>query len=350
MAEPHEGEDRTEAASPRRLQRAREQGQVPLSPELATLAALGVGAVMLVVAAPPLAHRLTINLANILGQSHLLEPLAACRAALLVSLSIIAPITLAVAAGSVAVTLGQTGFLLHLAAVAPDLARINPGNGVARLFGISGIANSLKSIVKLLVTGWAAWLAIDVVLPLLDRAPLWTAAHLAEQTARTVLRLFAAVLVAQAAIALSDLGLVHWRHARSLRMSRQDLREEAKEMEGDPQVKGRLKRLRLQRARRRMLAAVPKATVVITNPTHYAVALSYAQGGNGAPRIVAKGVDAMAARIRAVAEEYRVPVVANPPLARALYPLELDREIPEAFYKPVAEIIAYVWRLRGGMA
>ena len=140
---------------------------------------------------------------------------------------------------------------------------------------------------------------------------------------------------------------MRWRFAQRLRMSREDLRQEAKEADGDPAIKARLRQLRHARARRRMLAAVPTATVVVTNPTHYAVALAYERGGQGAPRVVAKGMDEVAARIRAVAAEHGVPLVANPPLARALHPVELDAEVPAEHFKAVAEMIAYVWRLRG---
>ena len=130
-------------------------------------------------------------------------------------------------------------------------------------------------------------------------------------------------------------------------MSREELRQESRDSEGDPRIKGKLKQLRLQRARRRMLATVAKATVVVTNPTHYAVALAYERGTASAPRVVAKGVDEIAARIREAAEAARVPLVANPPLARALYLVPLDAEVPAEHFKVVAEIIAYVWRLRG---
>ena len=154
------------------------------------------------------------------------------------------------------------------------------------------------------------------------------------------------MLAVQAVIVALDLFWVRLRHARALRMSREDIRQEQRETDGDPRVKGRLKQIRLQRGRKRMLAAVPKATVVLTNPTHYAVALVYDRARNAAPRVVAKGVDEMAARIRALAQESKVPLVANPPLARALYRVELDTEIPAEHYQAVAEIIAYVWRLR----
>jgi flagellar biosynthetic protein FlhB len=159
--------------------------------------------------------------------------------------------------------------------------------------------------------------------------------------------LFIAAVLAFAAIAVLDYLVVRFRHLRRLRMTRQELREEVKESEGDPQIKGRIRNLRMARARRRMMAAIPKAAVIITNPTHYAVALAYDETSQAAPRVVAKGTEAVAARIRAVAEEAGVPLVSNPPLARALFKLELETEIPAEHYQAVAEIIAYVWRLRG---
>ena len=132
-------------------------------------------------------------------------------------------------------------------------------------------------------------------------------------------------------------------------MSRVDIRDEAKESEGDPKIKARIRQIRMQRARRRMLAAVPQATVVVTNPTHYAVALAYDRATNAAPRVLAKGVDTMAARIREAAQAHGIPLVANPPLARALYRVELDADIPAEHFQAVAEIIAYVWRLSRGV-
>ncbi len=160
-----------------------------------------------------------------------------------------------------------------------------------------------------------------------------------------MLHVLLVVLAAQAAIALLDYAWVMLRHVRGLRMSRHDIQEEQKESEGDPRVKARQRQIRTMRARRRMMAAVPKATVVITNPTHYAVALAYDRAKHAAPRVVAKGVDSLAARIREAAEANHVPVVANPPLARALYQVALDADIPAEHYQAVAAIIAYVWRL-----
>ena len=198
------------------------------------------------------------------------------------------------------------------------------------------------------MVGAALWAALD--LAVLQAALAQPVGALPGIIGRGVLHLLVVALGAFAAIAALDVLLVRWRHLRQLRMSREDLREEMREAEGDPQVKGRLRRLRESRARQRMLAAIPNAAVVITNPTHFAVALSYQQGQAAAPRLVAKGVDAMAARIRAAAEAHRVPIVANPPLARALYRLELDTEIPPEHWQAVAQIIAYVWRLPGRAA
>jgi flagellar biosynthetic protein FlhB len=176
-------------------------------------------------------------------------------------------------------------------------------------------------------------------------APFGDPRQLLERAAGPVLHVMLVVLAAQAAIAAADFFWVSLRHAHGLRMSRHDISEEQKETDGDPRIKARLRQIRMVRARRRMLTAVPKATVVITNPTHYAVALVYDRAKHAAPRVVAKGVDSLAARIREVAQENRVPLVANPPLARALYRAELDADIPAEHYQAVAEIIAYVWRL-----
>jgi flagellar biosynthetic protein FlhB len=344
-----EAEDRTEAASPRRLEKARAEGSVALSRELPALAVLGATLLVLMLDGPQLTTRLAQRLGVLLEQADRLDPAAALRAAGAEGLRALAPVALAaLLAGSAAVLL-QTGFLFSLKALTPDLARLSPKRGLARLFGAAGLLEAAKSLVKVTVVGWAGWTALAGALPQLRDAVGWTAPQLAGHTLRLVVRLVLAMLAAQAAIAVLDMLATRLRHAGSLRMSRQEQRDEHREAEGDPHIKARIRRLRTQRARRRMMAAVPKATVVITNPTHYAVALSYADG-QGAPRIVAKGVDELAGRIRALAQAHGVPLVANPPLARALYPLDLDREVPAEHYRAVAEIIAYVWRLRRRVA
>lgn len=341
-----DAEDRTQAASARRLEQARERGDVPLSREVPVAAGLGAAVLVLMLAGPAGLSGFGARLAAMLSQQEL-SPGAALGQAVWAALALLVPLAATVLAASTAATLGQTRFLVHLGALRPDLARLDPRRGLKRIAGRESLAQAGRALLKLGILGWAGWHALGGIVPDAGRAMHQAPGALLDQLVRGLLHLVVLVLGAQAAFAALDLVLVRLRYARRMRMSREELREEAKESEGDPHVKGRLRRLRAIRARRRMMAAVPAATVVVTNPTHYAVALRYDRGKGGAPRVVAKGVDDVAARIRAVAEENRVPLVANPPLARALYRVELDREVPAEHFQAVAEVIAYVWRLRG---
>jgi flagellar biosynthetic protein FlhB len=343
--------DRTEAATPQRLQHAREEGNVPVSRELASLAGLA-GASIALLMAPSAAADLARHLVIFIGQAHALDvshgigiPL---RLAAIAALETAGPVALGtILAASVTVLL-QTGLLLNLSALSPQFSRVNPKAGLKRLFGADGAVEALKSCAKIALMGLIAWHVLAGDIAALLTAPFVDAATLAARCAHPIVQMLVAVLLAQTVIAAADLIWVRVRHARSMRMSRQDIQDEQKQTEGDPKIKMRLRLLRNRRARKRMLASVPKATVVITNPTHYAVALVYDKAKNVAPRVVAKGIDSMAARIREVAQANRVPLVVNPPLAHALYRVELDTDIPAEHYKAVAEIIAYVWRLSRG--
>ena len=176
---------------------------------------------------------------------------------------------------------------------------------------------------------------------------MWPPERLVDRLTRDLIHLCVLVLACQAGITLLDVGWVRFRFAKRMRMSAQEIKEEHKEAEGDPHLKAKLRQMRLARSRKRMMAAVPTATVVVTNPTHYAVALAYDRTKQSAPHVVAKGMDEVAARIRALATQHGIPLVANPPLARALHTLEVEAEVPAEHFQAVAEIIAYVWRLRG---
>jgi flagellar biosynthetic protein FlhB len=217
--------------------------------------------------------------------------------------------------------------------------------GVKRILGAEALLEFLKTLLKIALVGGVIWHAGGPP-GLLEAVMHQPAAALLGVVADQGLRLVAATLAAFALLAAADLFLVRFRHLRRLRMNRQDMKEEAKDSDGDPHVKAKQRAIRQQRARQRMLAAVPKAAVVITNPTHFAVALGYEEGSSAAPRILAKGADEVAARIRKAAREAGVPLVSNPPLARALFRLEVDTEIPAEHYQAVAEIIAFVWRAR----
>ena len=338
-------EDRTEAASPRRLQRAREEGDVPLSRELPML--LGVAAGVLALGAQLhgdpagltrwLGGRLAHAGGDVAGVIAMAGP-ALVQAGL--------PVAAAAMAGTALGTLLQTGFLVRTEALLPDIGRVSPLKGIKRLFGIETLAGAAKAVAKLAILAGAFWFAVARVVPLLTTVAFWQPGQLYRQLIRSGASLVLMLLGAQAAIALADVLMVRLRYARRMRMARHELRDEQRDTDGNPQIKQKLRQITRARARRRMMAAVPRAAVVVTNPTHYAVALQYERGGRGAPRVVAKGADEIAARIRDLAREHRIPVVANPPLARALYRIEIDTEIPTEHFKAVAEIIAYIWRLR----
>ena len=340
-------EDRTEAATPRRLQRAREAGQVAASREIPALAGLSAATLILSMTGPTLGREVLDRLGHLMA----LPAGSDAGSALLASAAIVAvlagPVVLGVLAASVASSILQTGLLFSPNRLQPDFSRLNPLRGFSRVFGPTGLFDAAKSTIKLAAFGFTAYRVLSREFHELGHAVFWSPDQLAARTLQSVLRVAAATLVVQVLIAGLDVAWVRHRHAQQLRMSKDDVRQESKDADGNPLVKQRLRQIRMVRSRKRMLAAVPGATVVVTNPTHYAVALSYDRMKGGAPRVVAKGVDEVAARIRAVAQDSKVPLVANPPLARALYTVELDGEIPAEHFKVVAEVIAYVWRMRG---
>lgn len=347
MAGGNEGEtdDKTEAASAKRQTEAREQGRAPLSREVSGLAVMGVCLGLLATVMPDAVRHMVGVMANLMAESGSLGVVPALRMAGVALLWVAAPFAVAAAlAGSLSV-LVQTGFLVRLASAAPDFSRISPMAGLSRVFGTHNLMEAGKSLLKLAAVGWAGWTSLRTAWPDVAGAVLMTPGMLGARISEQVADVLLAMVGMQAAITGFDVLRSRISFARSMRMTRQELRDESRESEGDPYVKGRLKQIRQQRSRRRMMQAVPAATVVITNPTHYAVALVYDRVKGGAPRIVAKGADEMAGRIRAVAEASKVPLVANPPLARALYVLPLESEIPAEHFQAVAEIVAYVWRL-----
>ncbi|MBR0656397.1 EscU/YscU/HrcU family type III secretion system export apparatus switch protein [Plastoroseomonas arctica] len=349
MAEDQGGEDRTQDPSERRLERAREDGKVALSREAVMLATLLAGLAGLMIGLPPMARDLAAALRGILAASHRLEPGEALTALAVPALFAVLPVAGLTALGSLAGTMLQTRGLVSAKALAPDFAKLNPLTGLHRLLGVEAAIELLRTAVKLSLVGLALWTAVGDPggWQALLHSPV---AAVLGVSAETAFRLMRAALAAFAVVAVLDLVLVHLRHRNSLRMSREDMKAEQKEADGDPQVKGHMKQLRLAKSRLRMMAAVPRAAVIITNPTHYAVALAYDRAGSAAPRVVAKGMDAVAMRIREVGQAHGVPIVPNPPLARALHKMELEAEIPPEHYQAVAEIIAFIWRLNARAA
>ncbi len=346
MAEEREESDRTEEPTQRRQEQARERGQVPTSREPGHVLVLGSGLLLLVAAGSwsvdHLARSLRAALAAAGRTSGAAEAVAALGDALLVVLAWLAvPLAAAIAAPAL-----QGGLVWTATPLAPKLERISPLAGVRRLVSGSTLLELAKGLLKLAIVAVATALVLRPLAAGAERLaeldPATLLAVLAAQSSRLAGLVLAALLV----LAAVDWVWQRLQHLRQLRMTRQEVREELRDSEGDPTLKQRLRQLRLERARRRMMAEVPKATVVVTNPTHYAVALRYEAATMAAPVLVAKGVDHAALAIRELARRHGVPVVENPPLARALHAaLEPGQSVPPAHYQAVAELIAYVWRL-----
>lgn len=354
MAEEQDQSQKTEEPTQRRLDEAHRKGQVASSREvnhvfifgaaLLVVGALGggvstrIGEIILPYMAAP--HEIPLD------PGGLLAALSATAAAIGGALAL--PAALFVAA-ALAAGLVQNGPMSSLEPLAPKLERISPVAGAKRLFSLRALMEFLKGVLKITLVGAAAaailwpWQTSILASNRLDPA------QIPDLLTDLVLRLLGGITALVTVLALLDVAYQRFEHRKKLRMSRRDLQDEAKQSEGDPQIKARLRSLRMERARRRMMAAVPDSTVVITNPTHYAVALAYDQERMAAPRVVAKGADELALRIRRTAEEHRVPVIRHPPLARVLHAtVDLDGEVPPAHYQAVAEIIGRVMRLRGG--
>lgn len=347
MSEDNETDDdsKTEAATQKRIDRAAEEGQVALSREAVgwlslLLATVAAGALL-----PGQAMGVLRAMRGVLENAHELNMMVVGGHLAEAGLTLVLPVAGAAAIGATAATLLQTRGAIAARPLIPSLTKLSPIAGAKRLVSPESLAEMVRTLVKLAVVGAALWWAIGD-LNGLQGALHAPAGQLIATASWGALRLMAAALAAFTAVAVFDLLWVRLRHLDQLRMTKQELKDEAKDSEGDPMLRARRRQIRDKMARGRMLAAVPRAAVVVTNPTHYAVALSY-EGGQAAPRVVAKGVDEGAARIRAAAEAAGVPLVANPPLARALHRLDLDQEIPAEHYQAVAEIIAFVWRRRG---
>lgn len=350
--------EKTEEPTGRRIEQAREQGQVPHSRELGTFLILMVSAAAFWMMGGWFMQRALA----IVRKAFFIEP------ALVREPGLMLPRLADISADAV-LTFSPLLFLLMLAAVlppfflnawifapktiAPDLNRINPVTGFGRLFSWNSLMELVKAVLKAILVGGVAalliWRERDELVGLLAQSLEVGLAHAGELVTFSFLILVVTLILVVAA----DVPFQLWQYFDRLKMSKEEVKQEMKEMMGDPQVKGRIRSLQMQAARRRMMSAVPQADVIVTNPTHYAVALSY-KNGMGAPKVVAKGVGEVAQKIKAAGAEHAVPLLEAPPLARALYKhANIDQEIPSALYNAVAEVLAYVyqlaaWRQTGG--
>ncbi|MBU4610514.1 flagellar type III secretion system protein FlhB [Achromobacter sp. GG226] len=344
--------EKTEPASERRLEKAREEGQTPRSRELVTFMMLLAGVAGLWLGADWIRSGLTQVLHHALAfdarvgfDTRVMLEGAGAQAwhALFTMMPIFGMLALVAIGASVA--LG--GLLFVGKPLQPDLNRLNPIKGLGRIFSANTLIELLKAIAKALLVGTVAFFTlrhfIDEMLSLMQ---LPTAAALA-QSLRLVAICCGVIVASLVLVAGFDAPYQIWSHNKKLRMSKEDVRQEHKESDGDPHLKARIRQQQRQMARGRMMSAVPDADVVVTNPTHFAVALRYEEGKSSAPRVVAKGTGLIAARIRELAAEHRVPLLEAPPLARALYHhVEVEAEIPASLYTAVAEVLAWVFQLR----
>lgn len=351
MAEESESNDRTEDPTPRRLEEALRRGDVVKSTEVNTWFMIAGGTLLIMVFAAPAATSLEATLQGLLAKSYLVSTDGPALVALMKTLAMevlgafgipLLLLCIAALAGNVV----QHRLVFSTEPIKPQLSRISPAAGLARLFSRQALANFAKGLVKLGVVGAVMASLLWPQRHLLGALVATDPAVILPFTRTLAMKMLGTVVAILAIVATADYLFQYRQWFERHKMSLREMKEEFRQTEGDPAVKGKLRQLRQTRMRKRIMAAVPKASVVITNPTHFAIALRYERGMN-APVCVAKGVDLIARKIRQVAEEHDIPVVENPPLARALHgTVEIDQEIPQEHYRAVAEIIGYIMRLR----
>ncbi len=346
------GQEKSEAPSAKRLADARKKGQVPRSKELDTFVSLMTSAVLIIFMGGNIVQGLldimtrefSISREVIFKQDSLVEHLAR---AILDGVLLIMPMALVLVVAALLTPMMMGGWNFSSEAIQPKLSKFNPLKGLKKIFGIQGLVELIKAILKISVVFTIAWILFKFYrhdFMYLSNLSLQQAiSQVADMVTTGFLLLSASLLI----VVMIDVPYQLWNNIRQLKMTKQEVRDENKESDGNPEIKGRIRRVQMEIAQKRMMDEVPKADVIVTNPTHFAVALRYEQHGSGAPVVVAKGTDLIAAQIRNLAIGADVPLVAAPPLARALYySTELNEEIPQGLFLAVAQVLAYVFQLQ----
>ena len=348
---PEQFDEKTEQATPRRREKAREKGDVPKSRELTSLFPVWTIFIYMF-----FGGALFTSLLNYFGSSlHRAAKMRVTETTVMDlfktdSMNIgmmMLPLFSVILIVVLIVHFIQTGFLISTVPLSPDLSKLNPLQGIKRMFSVNTLYETVKGLFKVAVLGLILYLMLKkevFSIPLMVDMDVNNIMQFSFYQVRRLVLISALVLTVFAAL---DFAFQRWHYARNLRMTKQEIREEQKEVEGSPMVKARIKSIQREMARRRMMQEVPRADVVVTNPTHFAVALRYDNGKMGAPRVVAKGANLVAEKIKETAKGSGVPVFEDKPLARALYALDINQEIPEAFYKVVAAILAAVYKMKG---
>ncbi|HEY9051157.1 MAG TPA: flagellar biosynthesis protein FlhB [Gammaproteobacteria bacterium] len=352
MAEQETGQERSEQPTPKRLDDARKKGQVPRSRELNTMVVMALSAVAMIM----LGQAMIADLSELLkdhfqiSRQDIFDVRAVLRMfyeAMFDALWLLLPFFGMVVAAALLAPMSIGGWSFSFEALQPKLSKLDPIKGLKRVFSLKGLMELVKAFAKFALVAAAAvtviWVQMDDFSQLGHEDLTTALAHAGELLTSAFLYVTASLII----IAAIDVPFQIWDHNKQMRMTRQEVKDEMKDTEGKPEVRSRIRQLQRELAQGRMMEAVPKADVVVTNPTHFAVALKYDQGNMRAPLVLAKGTDLIAANIRRVAEENKVMLVEMPPLARALYhSTEIGQEIPHGLYVAVAQLLAYVYQLK----
>lgn len=346
-------QDKTEPATPKKREDARKKGQVAKSREISSVAILTTGIVYMFFNA----RSMTMELGDSIRRKFAAIPVILnekdpyinlMKDTLQEFIMIILPIMIVLVIIAILANLLQSGFILSVEPLTPKASKIDPINGLTKMFSKRSLAELAKSIFKIGIVGWAAFSTLSEdfskIMPLMYQEDIQIIIILGQISLKVLIRCCYVILV----LAILDYIYQKWEFEQNLKMSKQEVKDEFRQTEGDPLVKSRIKSIQREMARRRMMESVPKADVVITNPTHLSIALQYGgpQEGMSAPRVVAKGANKIAFRIRDLAKKHDIPIIENKSLAQNLYKLDIGEEIPPQFYQAVAEILAYVYSLK----
>ena len=345
-------QDKTEEATPKKKANAKKKGDVAKSRELPSITILATATIFMFFNAKGMTMTLGNNIRKTLLQIPDIISSGDFSSSFISGiitdfLILIAPILIVLMIVSILTNVLQTGFIFSVEALTPKASKIDPIKGMENLFSKRSLVELAKSILKIVIIGWVAFLAfkkdMSHMIPMLYQENTQIFAQLGELSFNLLVKCCCVILV----LAILDFMYQKWDHGQKLKMTKQEVKDEFKQSEGDPMVKSRIRSIQREMARRRMMEEVPKADVIITNPTHLSIALKYkAEEGMKAPVIVAKGANNIAFKIREIASKHNIPLMENKPLAQNLYKLELGTEIPPQFYKAVAEILAYVYGLK----
>ncbi len=356
MAEESSGQEKTEEPTARRLAEARKKGDIAKSMEVPSAAVLLIGLMTLYFLGGFLLERFMLVLHYYLGHLHTINIIPVnmpmmTREAMIQFSIMVGPMMGVILVTALVANFAQVGFLFSTEKITPKFEKIDPIKGFGKIFSMQTLANTVKSIAKLIIVGYVAYAEVkksmDEIIPLMDQEVI----EILFFYTRIAFWIFLKSALIIALLAALDYAFQRWQFMKKMKMTKQEVKEEAKMTEGDPHVKGRIRSIQMEMARKRMMTELPDADVVITNPTRLAVALRYDNDSMTAPIVVAKGAGVIAKRIREVAKEHKVPIVEDKPLARALFKtVDLNETVPENLFQAVAEVMAYVYKLRQNAA